>query len=120
MEPTTIIIIGLLLFGGVEHIQKEKAQDEIIELKAELSEAQENTQKAVEVNKTNADTIATIDNSRLQCLRDLKESKARQADYAAINEDRAVRIEELESLVDSYDWSSVRIPAELVREIATD
>jgi hypothetical protein len=120
MEPTTIIIIGLLLFGGAEHLQKEKAQAEVIELEAELSEAIENTQKAVEVNKTNADTITTIDNSRLQCLRDLKETKARQADYAAINEDRAVRIEELESLVNGYDWSSVRIPDQLIREITTD
>lgn len=120
MEPASWIIIGLLLFGGSEHLQKKEAKAEVKRLETSLQQAKENTQKAIEVNKTNADTITTIDNSRLQCIRDLKESRVRQANYSRINENNELRLEELEGLVDGYDWASVRIPSGLVGEIATD
>lgn len=120
MEPSTWVIIALLLFGGNEHLQKKAAKAEVTRLEASLHQAKENTKKAIEVNETNADTITTIDNSRLQCLRDLKESRVRQANYSRINQDSQVRLEELEGIIDSYDWSSVRIPDGLVDQITTN
>lgn len=120
MEPTTLVIIALLLFGGYEHIQNEKAEERIETLETQLQETKQNYETTKEVNENNASTIATIDNARLQCLFDLKESKARQADFERINQNSAIRIEKLEGIVSGYDWSSVRIPSGLVDKITTD
>lgn len=120
MEPTTIALILLLVFGGVEHVQKEKAHDKIEMLEASLQKAEENLQTTIEVNETNASTITEIDNARIKCVADLEETRAKQADFAALNEGNKFRIKELEKLVDSFEWSSVRIPAELLDQITTD
>ena len=120
MGVSEIIIGFLLLFGGYQYLEAEKAEKEIAQLETQLQETQENYETVTEVNKNNATAITDVNDSRLQCLRDLKETRIRQANYSRINQDSQLRIEELESIVNSYNWSSVRIPAGLLGEITTD
>ena len=120
MEPASWIIIILLVFGGHEHIQKKEARAEIIELKAELSEAHEETKEAVEVNDLNAITIREINQSNSQCFATLEKIELAKNRFAAANESSQTRIEELEILIDSYEWSDVRIPSELLDGVWSD
>lgn len=116
MEPISWLVVVLLIFGGHEHIQKKEARAEVEVLELKLSSAKYELEKTIGVNETNADTITAIDNSRIQCVELLKETRERQADFDEINSVSEVRIEELEKLLDSYDWASVRIPAGLLDE----
>lgn len=120
MGVTEIIIGVLLLFGGSEYLQNQKAEKEIAQLQAELQETKENYETVKGVNETNAATITTLDHQYHQCLRDLKETRIRQANYSRINQDSQLRLEELETLLKSYDWSSVRIPTGLLDATTQD
>ena len=120
MEPTSIIIVLLLLFGGSEHLSKTKAKAEVERLETVLQETNQELQTAVEVNESNAGTIIQINNANSQCVADLAETRRLQAHFAEVNADGAATIEELESAVDSYDWSSVRIPSGLLDKITSD
>ena len=120
MEPTTVIIVLLLLFGGAEHLSKEKAQAEVLRLETSLQETNEELKTALGVNESNASTIVQINNANSQCVADLEETRRLQSYFAEINADSKATIEELESAVDSYDWSSERIPSGLLDKITTN
>ena len=117
MEPTTIILLLALLFGGVEHIQKEAAQDQVVELETQLQEAHQTIQTVKEVNETNASTIDQITAANSQCVEILEETKQRQAGYIEANRISQVRIETLENIVDSFEWSAQPIPLELIDQL---
>ncbi len=117
MDPASIVIIVLLLFGGVEHIQKEAAQDKVVELETQLQEAHEAIETVKEVNESNASTINQITAANIQCVEILEETKKRQAGYVEVNRFNKVRIETLENIVNSFEWSAQSIPLELVEQL---
>jgi len=106
-------LIVALLWGGGEHLRAEHHKDNAIEYK-------ENYELAVKANESNIEAINELSAIHDQTLAILKETKDRQLAYERINRDNEVRIEELEGVIATYDWSRERIPLEIVDLLSAD
>ena len=113
MEPVTVIVILSLLFGGAEHLRAEHHKDN-----SEMYQAK--YEEAIEVNERNSETITELSAIHDKTMAVLEETKSRQDYYERINADNEARIKELEGVVATYDWSSERIPLEIVDYLGTD
>lgn len=113
MEPIEWILVIALLWGGGEHLRAEHHKDNAIEYK-------ENYELAVKANESNIESLDELSAIHDKTLAVLQETKERQAAYERINADNQVRIEELEGVIATYDWSRERIPLEIVDLLSTD
>lgn len=128
MEPITVgAFVLLLLFGGFEHHQKEKAQEEVEQLKIELFEADERAEKnaqaaiaAVASSNQNEETANVFSANLDKCVATVEKYKMVEADYKADLISLEENARALADRIDSTNLNQCRVPNWLVDEITKD
>lgn len=101
------IAIGLLAVFG--WFQTERLNDAQAEADKWQQQTKENYEDYQELKKVNEENVVAVDNIKVdydQCVIELVESRGKQIDYERLNEESAVRIEELEDLINNSDPDS--------------
>lgn len=111
MEPVlaTLLVVSLV-FGGSEWLQNKGLEKDVSELKVELTQADNELQKALRVNENNVEFIDKIVISNNELLASNKKLREDQRVYDEINATNELVIKELEAELVGDQWGDTRIP----------